>query len=98
MQQKCVREVGIYAPNQPSHTLPIRKIGRQEAREIVLQGFATWIDSSRSIRLKRLSERLSDTSSYMGTNVIEACWAEKSWAVAMAEMWHGHHHQQEKNK
>jgi hypothetical protein len=90
--EKCVKKVGVYAPNQPSQTPPIAKIERQEAREAVSQGLASWIDSSRSIRLKRLSERMSDCSSRMGRHVIEACWAEKPWALAIADMWPHHKH------
>ena len=84
---KCVKRVGIYAPNQPSKTPPIMEVERQEACEIVAQSLATWIDSSRSIRLKRFDDRLSDLSSSMGPIVVEACWAGRPWALVMAEGW-----------
>jgi len=84
---KCVSRVGIYAPNQPSKTQPFAEIKRKEARNIVAQGLAIWMDSSRNIRLTRLGDRLSDRSSSMGPAVIEACWAGRRWALVMAEGW-----------
>lgn len=89
---KCAPKVGIYMPNQPSRTPPTSMVGREQAREIVSQGLATWIDSCRKIRLVRLNESLRDLSSRMGPSVVEACWAGRPWAQQISAEWRGKRH------
>jgi hypothetical protein len=85
--ENCVAKVGVYYPNQPSRTSPSFWIERSKAREEVMEGRATWIDSSRSIRLTRLDTNLRDESCRMGPKVIEDCWSGKRRARAIADGW-----------
>jgi hypothetical protein len=79
--------VGVYRPQQSSNAGPDHHVTRQEARQMVQHGLASWINGSRGVRLVSLQTQLADESSRMSVKTIEAFVQGCPVATARVEAW-----------
>lgn len=85
--EKCVSEVDVYLPNQPSGSVPGWTMERKSARKYVDYGLAAWVDRGRNIRLTSIHKRLRGQSCRMEEDVVLACCAGENWAQSLAAAW-----------
>lgn len=77
--------IPAYTPGKTSRS----EITRQEARELVAQGSAKWINRCRAIELLKRDDRpkVHDLSCIMPPKVTEAAADGKPWAIEIRSAW-----------